>query len=173
MRILCYFIIASILAQTSTGAADPITPCERPAFREFDFWLGEWEVRDETGKLAGHNSVTAEQGGCVIMERWRSAAGNNGMSMNYYEPRTGRWKQNWVSPNVILEMSGARHDRDLILEGPLQYLDKGQTTLLRGIWTPLPDGRVRQHFLESKDGGKTWEEWFDGYYSRVTLPPAN
>jgi hypothetical protein len=30
----------------------------------------------------------------------------------------------------------------------------------------LPDGRVRQHFQESADDGKTWQEWFDGYYRR-------
>jgi hypothetical protein len=34
------------------------------------------------------------------------------------------------------------------------------------VWTPLPDGRVRQHFKESSDGGKTWTDWFDGYYSK-------
>jgi hypothetical protein len=27
---------------------------------------------------------------------------------------------------------------------------------------------VRQHFTESTDEGKTWNEWFDGYYKKVT-----
>jgi len=31
----------------------------------------------------------------------------------------------------------------------------------------LPDGRVRQQFHESDDGGNTWKPWFDGYYTRV------
>ena len=53
----------------------------------------------------------------------------------------------------------------MVLEGPLQYVAQKRVTLLRGEWTKLPDGRVRQHFTESSDDGKTWTEWFDGYYS--------
>lgn len=60
-------------------------------------------------------------------------------------------------------MSGARQGKELIL-GSLR--NRGTTTLLRGIRTPLTDGRLRQHFLESGDGGKTWEEWF---YSSAAL----
>jgi hypothetical protein len=30
----------------------------------------------------------------------------------------------------------------------------------------LDDGRVRQHWRASKDGGETWVTVFDGYYSR-------
>lgn len=59
-------------------------------------------------------------------------------------------------------MIGARQGKELILES---LRNRGTTTLLRGIRTPLTDGRLRQHFLESRDGGKTWEEWFDGYSS--------
>jgi hypothetical protein len=163
----------ALLFSLPNMAAEP-SPCDREPHRQFDFWLGTWEVRDGAGKLAGHNSITSEQGGCVLIERWQSAAGHGGMSMNYYDPLSRRWKQNWVSPGVILEMSGTLQEGSLVLEGPLQYLDKKATTLLRGIWTALPDGRVRQHFIESKDGGKTWEEWFDGYYSKKAdqLPPS-
>ncbi|HKE92766.1 MAG TPA: hypothetical protein VKB34_00555 [Povalibacter sp.] len=157
------FVSLSVSAGTDSSATQP---CSRELFRQFDFWLGSWEVKDPAGKLAGHNVITAEQNGCVIMERWQGASGTGGMSMNYYEPRAGRWKQNWVSPDLVLEMSGGMQGDSMILEGPMQYLGKEQTTLLRGTWTPLPDGRVRQHFVESKDGGKTWEEWFDGYYTR-------
>jgi hypothetical protein len=158
--------VSSATAQTQTNGS-PVKPCDAAVFRQFDFWLGHWEVKDQTGTLAGHNSITAEQDGCVIMERWQAVSGNGGMSMNYYEPRTGHWKQNWVSPTLILEMSGGMHGDSMILEGPMQYLGKEKVTTLRGIWTPLPDGRVRQHFVESTDGGKTWQEWFDGYYMRV------
>lgn len=168
MRAIRFVALAALAAcAVQAGEEAASKPCDQMHFHEFDFWVGEWEVRDETGQLAGHNTITSEQAGCVIVERWRSVAGNDGMSMNYYEPRSGRWKQNWISPDLILEMSGGRQGNDLVLEGPLQYLGKNRTTVLRGIWTPLPDGRVRQHFIESQDGGKTWQEWFDGYYSRV------
>lgn len=88
------------------------------------------------------------------------------MSMNHYDPASGLWKQHWVGLGLILEMSGGMKDGSMVMEGPLQYVGSSQVTLLRGTWTALPDGRVRQHFVESKDNGKTWVEWFDGYYSR-------
>ena len=47
-----------------------------------------------------------------------------------------------------------------------ELLVEGGLARIYGVRTPLPDGRVRQHFVESADEGKTWTEWFDGYYSR-------
>lgn len=154
-------------AALSQGDGAAMKACNDTVFRQFDFWIGDWEVRAPDGKLAGHNVITLEQGGCVLIERWTGASGHGGMSMNYYEPRSQRWKQHWVSPNLILEMSGGMQGDSLVMEGPMQYIGKNVTTLLRGTWTPLPDGRVRQHFVESKDEGKTWQEWFDGYYARA------
>ena len=36
----------------------------------------------------------------------------------------------------------------------------------RITWTPLDDGRVRQHWEATTDGGKAWSTVFDGYYAR-------
>jgi hypothetical protein len=36
----------------------------------------------------------------------------------------------------------------------------------RITWTPLPDGRVRQEWNISRDGGKTWQQVFLGFYAR-------
>lgn len=170
LRCIAIAAVLAIAAAHAQTTGSTLKPCDREIFRQFDFWVGQWEVKDQNGQMAGRNEITAEQGGCVILERWRSASGRTGMSMNYYEPRSRRWKQHWVSPELILEMSGGLEGSSMILEGPMQYLGQDRTTTLRGTWTPLPDGRVRQHFVESKDGGKTWEEWFDGYYSRVAAP---
>jgi hypothetical protein len=142
-------------------------------FRQFDFWVGSWDVTDSTGRRAGVNAITLEQDDCVLVERWRSVSGRTGFSMNYYDPVMGKWRQHWVGLDLVLEMAGGIAGDTMILEGPLQYLKSGEVTLLRGIWTPLADGRVRQHFLESRDKGQTWEEWFDGYYERATTPSRN
>ena len=169
---MCSFrhgVIGALLlvsAMQTSGQQSPPQLCQTASFRQFDFWVGEWEVRDQTGKPAGRNSITLEQNGCVLVERWTSMSGGTGMSMNHYDPQAAVWRQHWVGVGVILEMSGGMKDREMILEGPLQYLADGRVTLLRGTWTPLPDGRVRQHFIESADQGKTWTEWFDGYYSK-------
>ena len=146
------------------GAADP---CAAAGFRQFDFWAGDWDVADAAGKAAGHNTITIEQRGCVLVEHWTSAAGNTGLSIDYYDPLKSTWTQQWVGLGLLLTMTGGLRDGAMVLEGPLQYLATGKLTRLRGTWTALPDGRVRQHFEESFDEGRTWTEWFDGYYRRV------
>jgi hypothetical protein len=42
-------------------------------YRAFDFWIGEWNVRSATGKVAGTNSIKREIGGCVLHERYETA----------------------------------------------------------------------------------------------------
>jgi hypothetical protein len=36
----------------------------------------------------------------------------------------------------------------------------------RIVWTPLEDGRVRQVWDMSSDGGRSWQLLFDGLYTR-------
>jgi hypothetical protein len=52
------------------------------------------------------------------------------------------------------------------LVGQIRNVGGGATAPFRGLWTLLPDGRVRQFFEQSNDDGKTWVTWFDGYYTR-------
>jgi hypothetical protein len=42
----------------------------------------------------------------------------------------------------------------------------GHTARQRVTWTPQPDGRVRQLWESSSDGGRTWTVVFDGLYAR-------
>ena len=163
-------LLIALIAPMNSDAQAPgadARKCEGEAYRAFDFWIGEWEVRDRDGKLVGTNSITLEQNGCVLIERWRASSGNTGMSMNYYDREALRWRQNWVSPGVILQMIGEASKGRMILEGPLQNVPEARVTLLRGVWSQLPDGRVRQLFTESSDGGTNWQEWFDGSYTRI------
>jgi hypothetical protein len=149
------------------AATEPASsPCAAAPFRQFDFWVGTWDVTYRDGKPAGVNRISREELDCVVIERWASASGGTGMSMNYYDPRAERWTQHWVGLGLILTMTGGLRGTEMVLEGTLQYVHERRVTTLRGTWTPLPDGRVRQRFVESTDGGQTWSEWFDGYYRR-------
>src|SRR4030095_7108901 len=91
-------------------AAPP--PCSTPEHRQFDFWLGEWEVR-EAGKVAGINRITPIVGGCARREKWTGASGTTGTSLNMYDAVRKRWHQTWVDDkgNVLLldgEWKGGR-----------------------------------------------------------------
>jgi len=144
-------------------------PCQQQAeFRAFDFWLGEWEVRTADGRLAGHNSIKAAEQGCVLLENWRGAGGSTGMSVNYLDKSTGEWVQIWNDASGSqINIRGGLTDEGMLLVGRIHYIARGTTAAFRGLWTPLDDGRVRQFFEQSNDGGKNWSKWFEGFYSRI------
>ncbi len=144
-------------------------PCEyEEETKEFDFWVGEWEVydRDRTVKY-GENTITRKDRGCYLYEQWISATGNTGSSMNYYDPGQRRWRQHWVGAGgSIIDIYGGMVNGSMVLTGRLYNIYPPSETPFRGTWTPLPDGRVRQFFEQSHDKGHTWVPWFDGYYQR-------
>ena len=45
------------------------SPCSTPEARQFDFWLGEWDVSWGDGQHST-NRVEATLGGCVIQENF-------------------------------------------------------------------------------------------------------
>ena len=152
----------------SQADAPTPSPCEQDArFHEFDFWVGERDVHDADGNFVGENSITRAERGCVLMEKWRGAKGSTGISMNYVDKFRDEWVQIWhASAGYQLEIRGGLTDEGMLLTGQVHYIDSGQTAPFRGLWTPLPDGRVRQYFEQSSDDGATWQPWFEGFYSR-------
>jgi hypothetical protein len=164
-----FFACALLVQGVCAEETEPPRPCnDVAALQHFDFWLGEWDVHMEDGLKAGVNSITKEQGGCVLVERWTSVRGGSGISLNYFDAATAQWVQNWVGADgSVIDIRGSLQDGgSMLLVGTLRYATQTDSTAFRGRWTPLDDGRVRQHFEESKDGGETWSVWFTGYYSR-------
>ncbi|MEP5567163.1 MAG: hypothetical protein ABJN62_04955 [Halioglobus sp.] len=161
------FLIA--LFPTAALAQQSPFDCESSAdHRQFDFWLGKWEVRDSNNTLQGHNHVLATQNGCAVEENWRSIRGGTGQSLNYFSPASGQWRQLWIDAGAsIIDISGGIVDGSMVLEGSIYYLNRQVTIPFRGTWTLLPDGRVRQFFQEKDAQGK-WQTWFEGFYSKAT-----
>jgi hypothetical protein len=143
-------------------------PCEHdPKFREFDFWIGEWDVHVASGQLAGSNVISREQRGCYLSEKWTSASGGGGDSINYVDKMTDEWVQIWNDASGgQINIRGGLTDNGMLLVGTLHDVASNTTKPFRGLWTPLPDGRVRQFFEQSDDGGETWVSWFEGFYTR-------
>lgn len=145
-------------------------PCEHdPAFSAFDFWLGAWDVHVAGGALAGSNVIERAEHGCVLTESWTSVGGGTGSSINYVDKITGEWVQVWNSASGSqINVRGGMTDDGMLLTGTIHYVTNGTTAQFRGLWTPLPDGKVRQFFEQSSDGGETWTPWFEGFYTRRT-----
>jgi len=45
--------VCFLLVVTSALSAQSQPPCTAPPYRQFEFWVGEWEVRRPDGALAG------------------------------------------------------------------------------------------------------------------------
>lgn len=143
-------------------------PCEHDdAFSAFDFWIGEWDVHDASGRFAGSNVIERAERGCVLLENWSSAGGGTGSSINYVDKITGEWVQVWNSASGSqINIRGGMTDDGMLLTGTIHYVANGKTAPFRGLWTPMPDGRVRQFFEQTSDDGVSWVPWFEGFYTR-------
>jgi hypothetical protein len=154
-----------------------LTPCTGPQYKEFDFWLGDWDVRNSAGQILGRNRISKQHGSCVVLEQWEGAAGGSGSSFNVYDQPTKQWHQFWVDAsgtnwlssdaqgNPATLRGGIRDGAMVLASHPDTVPSIGQT---RVTWRPLPDGGVRQTFESSSDGGKTWTVSFDGFYKKRT-----
>jgi len=153
-------------------APPPATPaaCTAAEYRQFDFWLGDWDVSTPDGRAAGRNVITRIAGGCALHENWAGRGGFTGQSLNGWNARTRQWQQTWLdSSGGRLDLAGSWRDGAMVLEGSAPHAQSAGATLRHRIaWTPGADGSVRQHWQTSEDGGTTWSTAFDGRYVRRT-----
>ena len=145
-----------------------VPPCATTAHRQFDFWVGDWEVHNAAGKRAGENRITRIHGGCALLEEWRGTGDVTGTSLNTYDKDRGVWHQTWVdNGGTLLTLEGGFADGVMTLRGRSVEPGPPQKSMLQRIrWTPQQDGRVRQLWETSSDEGTTWSLAFDGWYSR-------
>ena len=170
IAVLCLLASSSAAQTNSSAASQPAKPappsCDASEHRQFDFWVGEWDVYVQ-GKKIAHSSIQNILNGCVIFENWQPLNGGPGKSFNYFDPLVQKWRQLWVStqPGGAINFVGERKGNTMYMEcetlGP-----NGVRTLGHMTWTDLGPGKVRQLWEQSTDGGKTWTVAFDGEYRR-------
>ena len=136
----------------------PTGPCSLPEDRQFDFWLGDWnltEIAPRGDVFQGTNNITRDDTGCVLEEDYRS--GGQGRSVSLYSRIDGRWHQTYIdSMGNRLILIGS-------FEGGRMLLNAGAT---RSYWQPVDRDTVRFVQEQSRDGGQTWTPFFDSRYTR-------
>lgn len=164
LPLFVFFITSSLAGQK---------PCSQPEYRQFDFWLGEWEAFGKNGQKAGDSKVSLILDSCIILEEWTSAAANQGFryagkSFNTYNAATKQWQQTWVdnaggSNEYLL---GKSEQNNMIFQSsPFPY--KKDTMAIRKLtFSNLSPQLLRQHGEISKDNGKSWATEYDLEYRR-------
>ena len=164
-------VSATVVPDASAQVAAPSKPpaCASPEHRQFDFWVGTWDVFGPAGRKVGTNRIELIADGCALLEQWTGSGNVTGKSLNIYDVTDGRWHQTWVdNGGTLLMLAGGLVDRSMVMSmsgpGPT---DSKATVLQRITWTPAPDASVRQLWESSSDDGRTWTVVFDGRYVRA------
>ena len=164
-------LAATVLSSNFSLSAEEHVPaasaCESdPRYSEFDFWLGEWEVT-VNDKKAGENTITKEEGGCLVLEKWTDVNGGTGQSYNFFNPDAGQWRQVWVSNYMTIDYSGGlTADGSMELVGEVTFFHDRSTAKFLGRWTLQEDGSVRQYFEQYDDEQGQMVPVFTGIYRR-------
>ncbi len=175
-------------AQPAQPASPPPTPydCSAPEYRQFDFWVGEWDVvsNPETrpasapppppGRKPARNVITREQDGCVVLETWNDGTGGTGQSFNIYDRMRKQWHQAWVDNGGGLHQYwGEFKDGKMVYVGQVPVGPASPTAgwrTLRVTFTPLGADKMRQ-FSETLRPDGTWTQNYDLIYTRRVPTP--
>jgi hypothetical protein len=123
----------------ATAASTPAPPsCSTPEYRQFDFWLGDWDMTGADGKPAGHNKIAGIVNGCALQENWTSVKGGRATSVSIYDGK--------------MVLVGRR---------PSQK-SKGTMIIHRITWTSHDPDRVHQLWEASGNEGRTWTTVIEG-----------
>jgi hypothetical protein len=163
--LLTLLALLALPLSAQTPGAPPVLP---PESRQFDFWIGEWDVTTPDGKPAGSSRIERIANGAGLLENWTgypAPTGGNGKSLNAYNAAKKQWQQFWVgNGGGVLELAGGLVEGNMVLAG--EHEVRGRHLIEKISWTPNPDGSVRQHWEQSRDDGKTWTTAFDGLYRK-------
>lgn len=158
------------------STVEPMKPCSAPEYRQFDFWVGEWELSwpaSETseGKPGrGTNRIEQALGGCVIVENFNGMPGMDlrGMSVSTFNERKGKWQQTWVdSAGSYLDFIGEFQDGQMILVREA-VVSPTRKFLQRMVWKNIQRDSLDWSWERSDDGGKTWRVLWPIHYVRKT-----
>ena len=147
-----------------------LKPCAyTPENRQFDFWLGEWNVETKQGAIpAGQSKIELTLADCVVLEQWQSN-GNpySGKSYNIYNASLKRWEQFWVD-NVGGNIFFYGNLKDGVMDYYTDELPQPDGSKLKRHlqFFKLGPDKVRQFSQGSTDNGKTWHVEYDFTYLR-------
>jgi len=153
--------------------------CEEPQARQFDFWVGEWNVNNRYLVQGEWRDVGSAEvrvfpvaGGCGMVELWDGMLGRQrirGFSARVWNPSDSAWTLvlNWPQPNraAFSTLSGTfRHGRG---EFRSQSVGSDGLVMTRYTFSDISPDRFRWNDGTSLDSGATWRtQWIMEYARR-------
>ena len=135
--------------------------------RQFDFWLGEWDLTWPNGGQ-GENIVTLELDSSVVQEAFNGQPAIQliGRSVSVFVPRENLWKQTWVdNQGGYLDFTGGLVEERMILSRAAVNQEGGQI-IQRMVWYNITSDSLNWNWERSNDSGKSWEILWQIHYKR-------
>ena len=146
----------------------PASNCASAEYRQFDFWVGSWDVYPTGGtQLVAHSLIESVYNGCGVRENWMPLkTQNSGGSLSIYVVAEKVWRQTWIdSSGARVDFKGGLIGKAMVLEGYWQdFVAPGKGALIRMTYSLASDHSVRQFGEASEDNGKSWQSSFDFTY---------
>lgn len=169
------WLLPMLLAGCGFGCAiaqtAPTYGCDSPEARQFDFWVGEWDLsyKSADGRMdRSRNRITKALDGCVILEQFTGAPGTklNGHSVSTFDRNAKQWKQTWVDNTAsYLDFTGGLADGKMILVRDAER--QGKKFRQRMVWQDIRADAFKWLWQRSDDGGATWSTQWEIDYRRV------
>ncbi|NNF38708.1 MAG: hypothetical protein HKN71_08570 [Gemmatimonadetes bacterium] len=163
---LAGILTAALLVGTGTAAAQdwPVSDALPAEARQFDFWVGEWDVdlrirqddfswSDEVRSVA---SVYPILRGKAVLELWSDVreGGIKGYSLRYFDTARDEWVLwlNWPGPDV----SGSSSLAGTFRHGRGEFFSRNDASVSRYTFSDIGPNSLRWDDAFSQDGGATW-----------------
>lgn len=171
-RIVFPFVCACSSSHTAATPARPVTApsstaCDTPEHRQFDFWIGDWDVHlrarssptsDAWGEANGTQHVEAILGGCAIAEHFTAEGPQQpwaGKSYSVWQPKLGKWRQTWVDDSGnYLALAGGLEAGLMTLYGEPREVD-GKTIQMRMVFSDVKSDSLHWEWQRTDDGWAT------------------
>ena len=140
-------------------------PCSSESAREFDFWVGEWDVTWGE-KATGTNTIRSILDGCAIVEEFDAPTEDfHGTSVSCYNVKRGRWEQMWAdNAGNCWQFTGGMDGDDMVLS--TREVEDGRDVVLRMVFFEIKPDQFDWRRERSADQGATWQELWRIHYRR-------
>jgi hypothetical protein len=166
-----------VFSQAPTQERSPQSPapCDTPEARQFDFWVGHWDIAQRILRADGSwvelpatTVVSKDLEGCALVEHWEGTVqffwegmqeplALHGLSVRAYDPTSRRWRIHWMD---------TRHPTFGTFEGGFEkgtgtFLKSstgadGKPLLTRITFSDITDESVHWSLAISRDEGAAW-----------------
>lgn len=156
-----------------TGSPEPNPSIREGTPRDFDFWVGDWDVESLDGSPAGTNEVTLEHGDRILIEHWVGSGGGTGTSLNSFDAQRGVWHQTWMDGSgTVLLLDGGLDEEGCMRLAGTRPGQEGGVVHHEIAWTPEEGGTVRQTWRARREGSEAWKVLADLRYVRRAPEPT-